>query len=259
MAKLTELLTLQPDMAPDRKVEFLWVLSKMKSPALVLDVGCGGSIIAKYLSNHGFDVTAADIDPAAGLYWNGEVRSNFVLIDCRYPLWTNRFDYVLIISTLEHLDWRDAVLMVNGLGRSLKVGGRMFITVPYGEGPMKVGVHIEKGYNKENMTMLLSPETRVASSTVFTKKQIGWDAKDIFCIELERANEGELPKRLFSIELKTWPGGTIPFMARAVSDEDAKLQGQNFLLPRRWKGRVGKVKCLEPASQVSIYGAKTHV
>ena len=46
------------------------------------------------------------------------------------------------------------------------------------------------------------------------------------------------------MDLKIWPGGTIPFMTRAVSEEDAKLQAQNFLLLHRWKGRVGEAKCL---------------
>jgi len=45
----------------------------------------------------------------------------------------------------------------------------------------------------------------------------------------------------FEVELKTWPAGSFTYLLRAPDEEDAKRQGQVFLLSRRWKGQVGKV------------------
>lgn len=184
---LKELLELQPDLASDRRVEYPWAIGKMRSPAKVLDVGCDGSIISKYLLNQGFNVIAADIDPSSRYYWNREVRDNFALIDCRYPpsYWENRFDYTLIISTLEHLEGDDDVIMVNNLAKCLRVKGRMLITGPYGDGWMEVGDHIERGYNEKNLTRL-SHGLHLVSTMLFTREEMDWPWKDIFCIEFER-------------------------------------------------------------------------
>ena len=62
-------------------------------------------------------------------------------------------------------------------------------------------------------------------------------------------------KRWFSMDLKIWPGGTIPFITRAVSEENAKLQAQNFLFLHRWKGRVGEPKCLPKFSPTRLRAA----
>ncbi|MBA7661177.1 Ubiquinone biosynthesis O-methyltransferase [subsurface metagenome] len=184
---LKGLLELQPDLAPDRRVEYPWAIGKMTAPAEVLDVGCDGSIISKYLLNRGFNVIAADIDPNGRYYWNGEVRSNFALVDCRHPPshWKNRFDYILIISTLEHLEDDNDVLMINNLTKCMKTGGKMFITGPYGDGWMEIGDHIERGYNEENLTRL-SCGLHLVSTKLFAKEEMNWPWKDIFCIEFER-------------------------------------------------------------------------
>lgn len=187
MKVLKELLKYQPDLAPDRRVEYPWVIGKITPPAKVLDVGCDGSVISKYLLSHGFDITAADIDPSSQYYWNGEARDGFALIDCRYPPkhWENEFDYILIVSTIEHLEGEDDVIMVNNLAKCLKVGGRMFITGPYGDGWMEIGDHTERGYNEENLARL-SRSLHLMSTKMFTKEKINWPWKDIFCMEFER-------------------------------------------------------------------------
>lgn len=187
---LKELLKFQPDLAPDRRVEYPWAIEKMRPNTKVLDVGCDGSIVSKYLLNRGFDVIAADIDPSGQYYWNGEAREDFVLIDCRYPpaRWRNKFDYILIISTAEHFEGEDDVIMVSNLAKCLKVGGKMFITGPYGDGWMEIGDNTERGYNEENLARL-SQELDLVSTALFTKEQIGWPWKDIFCMEFERRRE----------------------------------------------------------------------
>ncbi len=187
---LKELLKLQPDLAPDRRVEYPWAIGKMHVPASILDVGCNVSIISKYLFNHGFDVIAADIDPSGQYHRSGELRDNFTLVDCRYPPshWENRFDYILIISTLEHLEDDDDVLMVNNLTKCIKTGGKMLLTGPYGDGWMVVGEHVERGYNEENLTRL-SRDLHLVSTKRFTKEEMNWSSKDIFCIEFERRKE----------------------------------------------------------------------
>jgi len=188
---LRELLTLQPSLAPDRRWEYPWVIERMKTPAKVLDVGCGGSIIQKYLIRHGYDVIAVDIDSNAKYYYDRTPREKFVQVDARYPPqdWHGKFDYILLISLVEHLPNDDDIVMVKNLGRCLMQGGRMFISFPYGrDGWFNVGlgnvVQVERHYTKDAIQkrLLASSNLKLLELRVFTREEIGWKAKDVAMI-----------------------------------------------------------------------------
>lgn len=177
----SELLSLHPGIPNNMMPQYVWAIERMIKPGLVLDVGCDGSILDKYLERRGFEVLCADIDPKAAFYWNGERRdaNKFFLIDCRRPLtsWHDKFDYIPIICTLEHIEtleytgmdstspsapsgWRDClhlnedVLMVKNLSRCLKPGGKMLITVNYGEGFAYEGRWKVRCYNENNISRI---------------------------------------------------------------------------------------------------------
>lgn len=180
----SELLSLHPGIPDNMMPQYVWAIGRMTPPGLVLDVGCNGSILDKYLERHGFEVLCADIDPKAAYYWNREPRdpNKFFLIDCREPpsSWHEKFDYITIICTLEHIEtleydersggsetaapgWRDCLhldedaVMVKSLSRCLKLGGKMLITVNDGELFNYEGRWKVRCYNEKNVSRITGP------------------------------------------------------------------------------------------------------
>jgi hypothetical protein len=51
-------------------------------------------------------------------------------------------------------------------------------------------------------------------------------------------------KRLFRIELKTWPAREIPLLVLGFNEEDAEKEGWSFIGIHGWKAKVGKVEDL---------------
>lgn len=187
---IPKLLELHPTLPKTRQFEYSWAIKKImalkhRNTLRVLDVGCDGSIIDKYLMDKGVDCVCADIDPKAAYYWNGEPRDNFIQVDCRHPPeeWYNSFDHIIIISTLEHLNEDDDVVMVKNLEFCLKIGGKMLITVPFGEGLQMQGRWLVRCYNSHNIGRIVEPaRLKVISWTSFPK--VG--NLPIFCVELGR-------------------------------------------------------------------------
>ncbi|MBA7617627.1 hypothetical protein ES703_24943 [subsurface metagenome] len=183
---ISELLSLHPNIPNNMMPQYMWAIERMVKPGLVLDVGCDGSILDKYLERHGFEVLCADIDPKAAFYWNRKRRdpNKFFLIDCLSPLpsWHDKFDYITIICTLEHIEtleyigvdftssspsapsgWRDCLhldkdaVMVHALSHCLKPDGKMLITVNYGDGFDYEGRWKVRCYNENNISRITDP------------------------------------------------------------------------------------------------------
>jgi 2-polyprenyl-3-methyl-5-hydroxy-6-metoxy-1,4-benzoquinol methylase len=116
----------------------------------------------------GYDVITADTDPAARNYVTGEARTNFYQVDCREPPkeWISRFDFITIISTLEHLTVEDASKMAHALANCLTDNGTMIITVPYGTGTKMQGQWQVECYNEQTIEILTS--LKLYSYKVFT-------------------------------------------------------------------------------------------
>lgn len=166
---------LHPGTTPHMMPQYVWAVEHMNKPGWVLDVGCDGSILDKYLERHGFQVICADIDPSAAYYWNREPRDphKFFLVDCREPplTWHGRLDYITILCTLEHMEtleyvdgvWRDTLhldedaVMVKSLSDCLKPDGKILITVTGGEGFDYEGIWKVRCYNEKNISRITEP------------------------------------------------------------------------------------------------------
>lgn len=186
MTVLEELVKLQPELAPDRRAEFPWVIANMTKKGDVLDVGCGGSIIQKYLLARGFNVVAVDVSKfLGGYYFNREKRECFVLCDCFHPPFRNEvFDYILIVSTLEHFPAeKDDIEILQTLSVLLRKNGRVFVTLPYGFSHClfnEEGI-ITRIYNDNDLQRL------IAESGLWLKQKkifVLEGYKDVVCLEM---------------------------------------------------------------------------
>jgi SAM-dependent methyltransferase len=91
----------------------------------ILDIGCGPADILEYLPNSeywGFDVSNAYIDQAKRLYGN---RGRFF---CKQLDFSDlevlpKFDYVMALGLLHHLDNGSASVVLQLAGEALKPGG----------------------------------------------------------------------------------------------------------------------------------------
>jgi len=101
--------------------------------ARVLDVGCGGGLLAESLASAGADVTAIDLAPAmvdtarmhaldSGLTIDYRVDSAESLVNAH----AGKFDVVTCMEMLEHVPEPGATLAV--LGRLARPGGDLFIS-----------------------------------------------------------------------------------------------------------------------------------
>ncbi len=96
----------------------------------LLDVGCGGGILAEAFAALGFAVTG--IDPSASSVATAQRHANSQGVDIMYhvssgeqlPFADNSFDYVSCCDVLEHVQDVDAVLAE--ISRVLKPGGLFF-------------------------------------------------------------------------------------------------------------------------------------
>lgn len=91
----------------------------------VLDVGCGGGIYVKYLSQRGYEIKGVDLTLPSGLSRD----SRFVKGDIRnLPFKENSFDTVIAFEVLEHLDDVGLKRAINELRRITK--HNVIISVP---------------------------------------------------------------------------------------------------------------------------------
>ena len=114
---------------------------KLYSPAKVLDAGCGRGDMAKHLHESGYDVAACDFADALK-YIPSEIPFYEVnLIDM--PFTANRFDAVICVDVLEHLEADDAKKAIAEL---LRVGKTLIAQVACypskhgGSGPLHLTV-----------------------------------------------------------------------------------------------------------------------
>ena len=181
---LKELLELQPELAPDRRVEIPWVINQLEKTGIVLDVGCGGGIIGKYLENKGFAVIAMDVDKKMGAtYFDRSKRKFFVLCDCFHaPFKREIFDYIIVISTVEHFKEDDGEAL-NALSFLLKIGGKMLVTVPYGESKWLAN-RIVRIYSEGDLMrrLVLISRLHLISKKIFI---LDWEM-NIACLELKK-------------------------------------------------------------------------
>ncbi len=99
----------------------------------VLDVGCGGGLLAEALARHGALVTAIDMSSAAIDVAELHALSEGLTIDYRCCAVESlvheheqRYDVVTCMEMLEHVP--DPTLVIKALGRLVKPGGSVFVS-----------------------------------------------------------------------------------------------------------------------------------
>ena len=92
----------------------------------VLDLGAGEGAFAKVLKDHGFEVTACDIDP--GIFKLTDVPFVAGDFNAGVPLEDRSFDIVVFIEVLEHL--KNPWQALSEIHRLLRPGGWLLLTTP---------------------------------------------------------------------------------------------------------------------------------
>jgi len=108
--------------------EFIKMLPK---GAKVLDVGCGGGIKTKYLSDHGLAATGADFsEEMIRLVKERFPKINFFVQDIRQPIRVGEgFDGVFAQAVLLHIPKKEVVEVLKNLLAPLKPGGLLYVAV----------------------------------------------------------------------------------------------------------------------------------
>ncbi len=121
----------------DHKSDTWWIettdkfISLLKPGDLVLDVGCGGGLKAKYLISKGLKVTGIDFAENMIAIARREVPAGtFFVMDLRdLPRMDGTFDGILVHTTLVHIPKREVGRAVQIFKEKLKPGGYLYITV----------------------------------------------------------------------------------------------------------------------------------
>lgn len=88
----------------------------------ILDVGCGEGVMVEEYSKKGYDITGVDLNYGSKHVIRGDARS--------LPFKDGRFDIVLALDVLEHVDYNDQHKVLEEMKRVLKPNGKALISVP---------------------------------------------------------------------------------------------------------------------------------
>jgi SAM-dependent methyltransferase len=107
------------------------VESRVRTPARILDYGCGAGALSQRLADDGYDVVGVDIDQASF-----EASTPFEQLDLNSARDTARFerrnagqfDLVLAVEVIEHVEnpWE----FVRGLRKLVRPGGYILVSTP---------------------------------------------------------------------------------------------------------------------------------
>lgn len=112
----------------ENKVKTPWILDRIKSHSMILDVGCGAGFLANELAREGHNVTGVDLSPeslrVAGKF--DETKSVDYIVANAYelPFEDHSFDVVCALDFLEHVD--DPARAIKEFSRVLKPNGKFF-------------------------------------------------------------------------------------------------------------------------------------
>lgn len=123
----------------ERIVEIPFIFQSItKQKSTILDIGCLESTVGLSLATLGHQVTGIDIRPME------LTHPNFTFIQediCETTLKKNQFDYVLLLSTLEHIgldtiygkvtETSSDQKTLEQVYKLLKPGGKLLLTIPY--------------------------------------------------------------------------------------------------------------------------------
>jgi len=110
-------------------------LSYLKKDAKIMEAGCGIGQWVFWIAEQGFPVIGVDIAPKAVAVAKDYAKKNKI-INCDFvegdirnlKIEDNHFDFIFSFGVIEHFHKPEIIL--NEFKRVLKVGGKMFISVP---------------------------------------------------------------------------------------------------------------------------------
>jgi SAM-dependent methyltransferase len=149
------------------RVEFPRILeafSMIGKQATVFDGGAGGGQMLRKVYENGFCERAFayeyDPDLYAILKENHANLPNFEaklgsLLNIDYP--DNCMDCVMTTQVLEHIE--DHETAASELGRILKKGGHIIVSVPHPPEPFHTPGHVREGYTREDLQLLFPAES----------------------------------------------------------------------------------------------------
>lgn len=111
------------------KFRYDYVQKQIKPNSTVLDVGCGSGVLSHLLSQKGCKVTGVDIDKNRVNFCKKEYPYiTFLQEDILKLNLKERFDYVVCLDTLEHLN--NIEIAVKNLKKHMKINGSLIVGVP---------------------------------------------------------------------------------------------------------------------------------
>lgn len=160
----------------ERIVEWPLVLSSIeKSSAKILDVGANESFISLHLASLGHRVTALDLTEYEFLHPNLKIIKEDIRT-VSFP--TGTFDYIIFLSTIEHVGLEDEDGGFVGARKVLERAkdwlvsdGHFILSVPYGK--RDVG-KTQRVYDKEKLDELLKGFTVVQRRYFCGDRQFMW-------------------------------------------------------------------------------------
>jgi SAM-dependent methyltransferase len=135
-----------------------WVFESI-APCLsgdILEVGCGTGTFTALMALAGHRVTAVDINPSyvekAKTRLAAQDRVTVLAGDATQMSWSTRFDTVVLLDVLEHIE--DDVGFLRRLAACLAPGGRLVVKVPAGEwlySPLDSAIGHFRRYSKKSL------------------------------------------------------------------------------------------------------------
>lgn len=152
----------------ERIVENAFALSNISNfPSKILDFGSASSWLSLQLASLGHDIHSVDLRQ----YEFSHPKLSFFqqdIFDINLP--ENYFDYILIISTLEHVktedDKADAEVL-RLLVKFLKKGGKIILTFPYGN-PIILSSH--RVYDKERVKKTIPQNLNIKEARYYKRE-----------------------------------------------------------------------------------------
>lgn len=122
----------------------------------VLEIGCHYGAFVKYLNEKGVVPCAVDLDPKKIELLKNDpgLKGNFISGDAAgiLPDRDQQYDYVFMNFVLEHIVPDKALDLLKMIQRSLKIGGRLFATVPNMENPFNLRLRYMEPTHRNGFT-----------------------------------------------------------------------------------------------------------
>ena len=146
----------------DFVLEYLPKLHSKKQIVRVLDVGCSRNLLCHELVYRGYYLQGIDLE-----YPDFKYPSCFYQYDiCDLEDFPTKYNFVICISVLEHIydgDWVKQTIAVLNMIKSLKVGGRLILTIPTHE--FASGGHPWHGFSLSEIENLLPYYAKIIEYT----------------------------------------------------------------------------------------------